>query len=64
MRLRAVMLILALLSVPVLAGAGSLRAPEFSPPAAEGVTIAAVAASLGGWLCMAGVTQSREKTQG
>ena len=63
MRLRTVMLILALLFVPVLAGAGSPRDPEFSPPAAEGVTIAAVAASLGGWLHMAGNPEKKRRVE-
>ena len=63
MRLRTVMLVLALLFVPVLAGAGSPRDPEFSPPAAEGVTIAAVAASLGGWLYMAGNPEKKRRVE-
>ena len=62
MRLRTVMLVLALLFVPVMADAGNPREAEFSPPANEGVTIAAVAAGLGGWLCMAG--NPEKKTQG
>ena len=43
------MLVLALLFVPVMADAGNPREAEFSPPANEGVTIAAAAAGLGGW---------------
>ena len=52
MRLRTVMLVLALLFVPVMADAGNPREAEFSPPANEGVTIAAAAATAGlaGWL--------------
>ena len=63
MRLRTVMLVLALLFVPVMADAGDPREAEFSPPANEGVTIAAAAAGLAGWLYVANF-QSREKTQG
>ena len=53
MRLRTVMLVLALLFVPVMADAGNPREAEFSPPANEGVTIAAAAAGLAGWLYVA-----------
>ena len=53
MRLRTVMLVLALLFVPVMADAGDPREAEFSPPANEGVTIAAAAAGLAGWLYVA-----------
>ena len=47
------MLVLALLFVPVMADAGNPREAEFSPPANEGVTIAAAAAGLAGWLYVA-----------
>lgn len=61
MRLRTVMLVLALLFVPVMADAGNPREAEFSPPANEGVAIAAAAASLVGWLYVASAGGNPEK---
>ena len=55
------MLVLALLFVPVMADAGNPREAEFSPPANEGVAIAAAAASLVGWLYVASAGGNPEK---
>ena len=64
MRLRTVMLALALLFAPVLADAGNPREPEFTQPANATVAGAAAVAGFGGWLHMADRENKRARTLG